>query len=129
MSSLVFAALTPARILLTISTLLWKNKGIYTFKDYEKLVRGKYISPELLKAIEISKYAIIVLSRNYVFSRWCLIELAKIVECIEETKLTVLPIFYHVDPSHVRNQTGTLAEAFEKHEKDPKVKQRGCASM
>ena len=85
-------------------------------------MRGKYISPELLKAIEVSKYAIIVLSRNYTFSRWvCLIELAKIVECIEETKLTVLPIFYHVDPYHVRNQTGTLAEAFEKHEKDPKV--------
>ena len=93
-----------------------KQKGIITFRDDEKLERGKYISSELLKAIEESKYAIVVLSTNYAFSRWCLI-----VECIEETKSTVLPILYHVDPSDVRNQTGALAEAFEKHEKDPKI--------
>ena len=74
-----------------------------------------------MKAIEESKYAIIVLSTNYAFSRWCLIELAKIVECMKETKLTVLPVFYHVDPSDVRNQMGTLAQAFERHEEDPKV--------
>ena len=74
-----------------------------------------------MKAIEESKYAIIILSTNYTSSRRCLIELAKIIECIEETKFTVFPIFYHVDPSDVRNQTGTLAEAFEKHENDPKV--------
>ncbi|XP_050253754.1 TMV resistance protein N-like [Quercus robur] len=98
-----------------------KQKYIITFRDDEKLERGKYISPELLKAIEESKYAIVVLSRNYAFSRWCLIELARIVECIKETELTVLPVFYHVDPSHVRNQTGALAKAFDKHEKDPRV--------
>ena len=98
-----------------------KQKGIFTFKDDEKLERGKYISTELLKAIEESKYAIIVLSRNYASSRWCLIELAKIVECMKDNGLIVLPVFYHVDPSHVRNQTGTFAEAFVKHEKDPKI--------
>ncbi|XP_065618161.1 TMV resistance protein N-like [Quercus suber] len=98
-----------------------EQKGSLTFKDDEKLERGKYISSELLKAIEESKYAIIVLSTNYAFSRWCLIELAKIVECMKETKLTVLPVFYHVDPSDVRNKMGTLAQAFEEHEKDPKV--------
>ena len=98
-----------------------KQKNIITFRDDEKLERGKYISPELLRAIEESKFAIVVLSRKYAFSRWCLIELARVVECMEETKLTVLPVFYHVDPSHVRNQTGTLAKAFAKHEKDPRV--------
>nr|XP_023913530.1 disease resistance protein RPS6-like [Quercus suber] len=98
-----------------------KQKGIVTFRDDDKLERGKYISTELLKAIEESKYAIIVLSRNYASSRWCLIELAKIVECMKDTGLIVLPVFYHVDPSHVRNQAGTLAEAFAKHEKDPKI--------
>ena len=74
-----------------------------------------------MKAIEESKYAIIILSTNYTSSRQCLIELAKIIECIEETKFTVFPIFYHVDPSDVWNQMGTLAEVFEKHENDPKV--------
>ena len=38
-----------------------------------------------------------------------------------ETRLLVLPIFYHVDSSHVRNQTGPLIEAFAKHEKEAKV--------
>ncbi|KAL4597191.1 hypothetical protein ACB092_12G217400 [Castanea dentata] len=95
-----------------------KQKSIITFRDDEKLERGKYISPELLKAIEESKYAIIVLSTNYAFSKWCLKELAKIVECKEKTGLTVLPVFYHVDPSDVRNQRGIFAEAFAKHEED-----------
>ena len=81
-----------------------RQKGIITFRDDDEILeQGKYISSQLLKAIEESKYAIIVLSTNYAFSRWCLIELAKIVECIEETKSTVLPILYHVDPSDVRN--------------------------
>ena len=97
-----------------------KQKGIITFRDDEKLERGKYISEELLNAIEESKYAIVVLSTNYASSRWCLIELAKIVKC-KETGMTVLPVFYHVDPSDVRNQNGILVEAFAKHEEDTRI--------
>ncbi|KAG7946356.1 hypothetical protein I3843_14G036700 [Carya illinoinensis] len=98
-----------------------EQKGIYTFRDDEKLERGQYISLELLKAIKESKYAIIVFSINYIFSKWCLIELAKIAECMKENGLTVFPVFYHVDPSHVRNQKGTFAEAFVKHGEDPDI--------
>ena len=43
-------------------------------------------------------------------------ELAEIVECMEMKKLTVLPVFHYVDPSDVRNQRGTFAKAFAKHE-------------
>ena len=92
------------------------QKGIRTFRDDERLERGKSISTELLNAIEKSKFAIIVLSRNYAFSSWCLNELVKIVECKEKTRLTVLPVFHGVDPSDVRNQRGSFAEAFAKHE-------------
>ncbi|KAL0010730.1 hypothetical protein SO802_005838 [Lithocarpus litseifolius] len=92
------------------------RKGIWTFRDDERLERGKLVSPELLNAIEKSKFAIIVLSRNYVFSSWCLDELVKIVECKEETRLTILSVFYGVDPSDVRKQTGSFADAFAKHE-------------
>jgi hypothetical protein len=91
------------------------------FRDDEKLERGKQISDELLKAIQESMYAIVVISKNYAFSKWCLNELAKIVECMKDTGLTILPIFYHVDPSHVRNQTETFAKAFDIHQKDLKV--------
>ena len=38
-----------------------------------------------------------------------------------KTGLTILLVFYHVDPSDVRNQMEILAEAFPKHEKDPKI--------
>nr|XP_048328496.1 disease resistance protein RUN1-like [Ziziphus jujuba var. spinosa] len=91
------------------------DKGIYTFKD-NQLPRGQSISPELLKAIESSQCSVIVLSENYASSSWCLDELVKILECKKDHKQIVLPIFYHVDPSHVRNQTGTIGETFRRHE-------------
>ena len=93
-----------------------KQKGIFTFRDEENLERGKSISPDLLKAIEESRFAIVILSRNYASSTWCLKELAKIIECRKEMTIIVLPIFYDVDPSTLRKQKGTFAQAFSKHE-------------
>nr|XP_033516094.1 toll/interleukin-1 receptor-like protein [Nicotiana tomentosiformis] len=48
-------------------------------------------------------------------SGWCLEELVNILECKEKLKQIVLPIFYDVDPSHVRKQTGSFGEALAKH--------------
>ena len=92
------------------------QKGIFTFRDDEKLERGTFIAPELLSAIEDSRFAVVILSRDYASSSWCLIELAKIVECMEKKELIVLPVFHYVGPSDVRNQRGAFAEAFVKHE-------------
>uniref|UniRef100_A0A2N9HCR1 TIR domain-containing protein n=1 Tax=Fagus sylvatica TaxID=28930 RepID=A0A2N9HCR1_FAGSY len=100
-----------------------KRKGIFTFRDDEKLERGKSISPELEKAIEESRFAIVIFSRNYASSTWCLEELAKIVGCQKNKGMTVLPIFYDVDPSDVRKQTGTFAQAFVEHEKRFKIEE------
>ncbi|KAM3683799.1 hypothetical protein ACJW31_12G176100 [Castanea mollissima] len=94
-----------------------KQKGISTFKDDEKLKQGTPIAPELLKAIEESRFAVIILSSDYASSKWCLIELTKIVECMEKAGLVVLPVFHYVDPSDVRNYRGTFAKSFDKHEK------------
>ncbi|KAM3733209.1 hypothetical protein ACB098_11G118000 [Castanea mollissima] len=93
-----------------------KQKGIITFRDEEKLERGKSISPEIFKAIEESRFVVVILSKNYATSTWCLNELVKIIECMKEMKTTVFPIFYDVDPSNVRKQTGSFAQAFSKHE-------------
>ena len=91
------------------------QKGIFTFRDDEELERGTIISPELIKAIEESRFAIVILSSDYASSSWCLTELAKIIECRKKTRLRVFPVFHYVDPSDVRNQRGTFAEAFVKH--------------
>ncbi|XP_030936175.1 TMV resistance protein N-like [Quercus lobata] len=93
-----------------------KRKGISTFRDDEKLERGTPIGPGLFKAIEESRFAVVILSSDYASLRWCLIELAKIVDCMKKTRLIVLPVFHYVDPSGVRNQGEIYAEAFKKHE-------------
>ena len=86
--------------------------------DDEELMRGKDIGPELLKAIEESRLAIVVLSKNFASSSWCLEELVKIVECRKLTGLITFPVFYDVEPSEVRKQTGGSYEAaFAEHER------------
>ena len=96
------------------------QKGINTFIDNDELKRGEVISSALVTAIENSMFSIIVLSENYASSRWCLEELVKILECKENKGQTVLPIFYHVDPSDVRKQRGKFGEALAKHEENMK---------
>ncbi|RVW95022.1 TMV resistance protein N [Vitis vinifera] len=78
--------------------------------------KGDEIAPELLKAIEGSRIALIIFSKTYAHSKWCLDELVKIMECKEEKGQKVFPIFYHVEPSEVRKQTGIYGEAFNNHE-------------
>ncbi|KAM1030009.1 hypothetical protein FF1_033914 [Malus domestica] len=92
------------------------QKGVFAFRDAEQLEREQPISPELLKAIEVSRYVIVVLSRNYAYSTCCLDELAKSVECMKVMGQTILPVFYDVDPSEVRKQMGNFRKAFSKHE-------------
>ena len=91
-------------------------RGIITYRDVDELTRGQDISSELLQAIEKSRISVIVFSKNYASSRWCLEELVKIMECRRTLKQVVYPIFYHVDPSDIRHQTGSFAEAFVEHE-------------
>ncbi|KAL4592893.1 hypothetical protein LXL04_005900 [Taraxacum kok-saghyz] len=92
------------------------QNGIYTYKDDVTLVRGESISPALLKAIEESQIAVIVFSKNYANSKWCLDELTHIMKRTEEGKQTVMPIFYDVEPTEVRYQKRTYEDAFAKHE-------------
>ena len=61
-------------------------------------------------------FAIVILSKNYASSTWCLDELVKIMECKKKMGQIFLPIFYDVDPYEVRKQTGTYAQAFDEHE-------------
>ena len=57
------------------------HNGISTFKDDKVLERGKPIPSELYNAIEGSRFSVVIFSKNYASSSWCLDELTKIVEC------------------------------------------------
>lgn len=92
-----------------------KRKGIVTFRD-NNLEKGEAISKQLMEVIEKSRFSIVVLSKNYASSSWCLEELVKILECKRQKGHRVLPVFHQVDPSEVRRQTGGFGEAFAKHE-------------
>ncbi|KAG5573838.1 hypothetical protein H5410_063604 [Solanum commersonii] len=93
-----------------------EQRGIRTFKDDERLETGKSISDELLKAIQEFKFAIVIFSKSYASSRWCLEELAHIVKCKKELEQIVIPVFYDVSPSDVRHQHPPFADSFLQHE-------------
>ncbi|GJZ23761.1 Toll/interleukin-1 receptor domain-containing protein [Tanacetum coccineum] len=91
-----------------------EQRLIRTYKDDVTLPRGECVGPALLKAIQESRHAVIIFSKNYADSSWCLDELVHIMKCRAENGLIVMPVFYDVDPSDVRKQTGDFGEAFSK---------------
>ena len=91
-----------------------QNAGIYAFKDDEDMQRGDQISISLLRAIGESKISIVVLSTNYANSRWCMLELERIMELSRTRGLVVVPVFYEVEPSEVRHLEGPFGKAFRK---------------
>ncbi|XP_059654820.1 disease resistance protein RPV1-like [Cornus florida] len=78
------------------------HAGLRTFRDDDGLARGDDISKKLIKAIEESRISIIVFSKDYASSTWCFDELLKILERKKSVDHMIVPVFYHVDPSHVR---------------------------
>jgi hypothetical protein len=93
------------------------DKGIRTFIDDKNLEKGDEITPSLLKAIDDSMMAIVVLSENYATSSFCLQELSKIIDSMKDkADRSILPVFYKVDPSDVRNLKRSYGEAMDKHD-------------
>lgn len=75
-------------------------------------LRGEEIKLKLQnKDVEESGVSVIIFSNEYVSSSLCLDELVMILDCSK--RISVLPIFYHVDPSDVRKQKGRIGEAFD----------------
>lgn len=91
-----------------------ERKAITIFIDNNDIERSELIGPELIRAISNSRIAIVVLSKNYASSSWCLNELVEILKCQETVGQTVMTVFYEIDPSDVRNQKGDFGEAFQK---------------
>ncbi|KDP38827.1 hypothetical protein JCGZ_04984 [Jatropha curcas] len=94
-----------------------KEKGIHTFKD-ENLQKGTEITPALKQTIQESCISIVIFSKNYADSPWCLDELVVINECREKSGQRVLPVFYRVDPTDVQELRGPFARALARLLKD-----------
>ncbi|XP_030967430.1 TMV resistance protein N-like [Quercus lobata] len=90
------------------------NQGFDTFID-DDLPRGEEISMKLVEAIESSMILIVIFSKNFASSTWCLNELVKIFECKSNGQL-IFPIFYKVSPSEIRKQDGEFGIALAEHE-------------
>lgn len=93
------------------------QKGIHTFIDERRLSKGDEVTPALHKAIQESRIFIAVFSNNYAYSTHCLNELVVMLQCLKAPGRLFLPVFYDVDPSEVRHQSGTYKEALATHEK------------
>ncbi|XP_054819307.1 uncharacterized protein LOC129318508 [Prosopis cineraria] len=94
---------------------LYESK-IKAFKDVWSSGCREDFCPPVLRAIEESSIFVIVFSEYYAYSPWCLDTLARILDSIETNDKVVLPVFYDVDPSDVKYQTGSFGSALADHE-------------
>ncbi|CAL1358632.1 unnamed protein product [Linum trigynum] len=90
---------------------------IRTFLDDEELRKGEKIAPSLVKAIGESIIYIPILSPGYASSKWCLQELALMVERYKQDEgcHIILPIFFLMEPRDVRHCQGSYEGALEQH--------------
>ncbi|KAJ9558645.1 hypothetical protein OSB04_013259 [Centaurea solstitialis] len=104
------------------------DAAIDTFFDDDEIQIGEDLKPELESAIKTSRASVIVLSKDYASSTWCLDELVLILEQHRTSRHIVIPIFYHVKPTDVRKQQSSFGDAMATHkrkmEAEPNEKKR-----
>ncbi|CAL1377129.1 unnamed protein product [Linum trigynum] len=95
------------------------RKGIKAFRDDRDLPRGENVTEAIPRAIEDSKLSIVVLSRGYASSEYCLDELVKIMLTMKEKGHQPFPVFYKLSPNDVvhHQSSGCYKEDFDRHKK------------
>lgn len=87
------------------------------FMDDRIIEPGDLKDETLFHAIRESKIGLVVFSPNYFSSRYCLEELAMIIELsINQKCMLFVPVFYDVDHSVLSPERGSYEEALTKHE-------------
>ncbi|KAG7657767.1 Toll/interleukin-1 receptor homology (TIR) domain [Arabidopsis suecica] len=87
-----------------------KRKNINFFIDTHEQ-KGRDLN-HLFKRIEEATIALVILSPRYGESKWCLEELATIMDQEEKGQIIVIPIFYKVRTEDVEKQTGDFGHMF-----------------
>lgn len=81
--------------------------------DEQDLDRGEKID-KILQVMGRYRIFLPIFSKNYAESKWCLKEVAKMVECCFDGghERRIIPVFFDVDPTNVRHQSGHLRTHF-----------------
>ena len=93
-------------------------KAINAFIDSNELHNSDEDPSEVLEAVADSRLSVVVLSKHYASSKWCLKELVKIMECMKSVKQIVVPVFYEVDRSDIRSLESSFEEGFGKYDRE-----------
>ncbi|CAI0374477.1 unnamed protein product [Linum tenue] len=109
-TSHLMAALSDRQIKVFIDDMLSKTESIH----------------ELISVLSKSALSIVIFSKNFADSSWCLDEVATISQRMVKFGHRVLPVFYKLEPSAVSDDSGSYAAAIEqKHgSKSPGDKKR-----
>ncbi|CAH8333543.1 unnamed protein product [Eruca vesicaria subsp. sativa] len=91
-----------------------QRHGINVFIDKHERIGVDLTN--LFARIEESKIALVIFSRRYTESRWCLDELVKIKERTDQGLLKVIPIFFKVEPITVKKLRGAFGDQFRDRE-------------
>ncbi|CAH8358655.1 unnamed protein product [Eruca vesicaria subsp. sativa] len=91
-----------------------QRHGINVFIDKLESI-GQDLA-NLFTRIEESTIALVIFSRRYTESKWCLDELVKIKERADQGLLKVIPIFFKVKPITVKQLRGAFGDQFRDRE-------------
>ncbi|GMN52696.1 hypothetical protein TIFTF001_021826 [Ficus carica] len=92
-----------------------RSKEVKTYVDDS--TRMENCNPSIrAKVIQEAKIAVVSFSEDFANSEWNLEQLNHIVESKQKNNQTVIPVFHHVDRTHVQQLTGKIGAAFAVHE-------------
>ncbi|GKD22441.1 NB-ARC domains-containing protein [Tanacetum coccineum] len=97
----------------------FKRKAICAFKEDDHVRRGEERSPQVFRAIEQSRFLVVILSEGFASSPYCLRELVKIIEYKEklQEKYEIIILYHNCKPEMAVKQTENYEATFGNHEK------------
>ena len=82
--------------------------GFTTFLHHQNGVESTHIEPP---SLSLCRIAIVVFTKTYSESAWCLHQLQQIIQWQETYCRHILPVYYEIEPSDVRLQKGDFGKA------------------
>uniref|UniRef100_A0A7N0RG82 ADP-ribosyl cyclase/cyclic ADP-ribose hydrolase n=1 Tax=Kalanchoe fedtschenkoi TaxID=63787 RepID=A0A7N0RG82_KALFE len=93
------------------------KKGFKVYNENDGNEHDEDTRTKRYQAIEQSQLSVVIVTKRFVRSPWCLDQLVKILECKNSVGHVVLPVFYnHLEPIEVGKQLGPCEQAFADHE-------------